>query len=75
MGVTSEVGLITDRDLYVPTLRREHDVFYTSEIPEVTWYEPLYNAYIIGMIGLVGFYGLSTLLGYLIPNPLYTFYA
>ena len=22
---------------------KRHDVFYTSEIPEVTWYEPLYN--------------------------------
>ena len=25
------------------------------------------------MIGLVGFYGLSTIVGYLMPNPLYTY--
>ena len=29
---------------------------------------------IIGkMIGLVGFYSISTLVGYLMPNPLYTY--
>ena len=36
VGVTSEVGLTTDRDLSV---LKKHDVFYSSEIPEVTWYE------------------------------------
>ena len=37
MGVASEVGLTTDRDLSVLTVFKKHDVFYTSEIPEVTW--------------------------------------
>ena len=45
VGVTSEVGLTTDRDLSVLTVHKKHDVFYSSEIPEVTWYEPLYNTY------------------------------
>ena len=40
VGVTSEVGLTTDRDLQYSL---KHDVFYSSEIPEVTRYEPLYN--------------------------------
>ena len=31
------------RDLSVPTLLKKHDVFNTSDIPEVMWYEPLYN--------------------------------
>ena len=26
-----------------PDVLKKHDVFYTSAIPEVTWYEPLYN--------------------------------
>ena len=43
VGVTSEVVLTTDRDLSVPTVLKKHDVFYTSEIPEVMRYEPLYN--------------------------------
>ena len=43
VGVMSEVGLTTDRDLSVLTVLKKHDVFYSSEIPEVTWYEPLYN--------------------------------
>ena len=42
-GVTSEVGLTSDRDLSVLTVLKKYDVFYFSEIPEVTWYEPLYN--------------------------------
>ena len=25
---------------------KKHNVFYTSMMPEVTWYEPLYNAYL-----------------------------
>ncbi len=35
---------------------------------------PLYNIHIkyIGF-GLVGFYGISTIVGYLMPNPLYTY--
>ena len=41
VGVTSEVGLTTDRDLSVLIVKQ--NVFYYSEIPEVTWYEPLYN--------------------------------
>ena len=24
-------------------VNKKHGVFYTSDIPEVTWYEPLYN--------------------------------
>ena len=43
VGVMSEVGLTTDRDLSVLTVLKKHDVFYSSEILEVTWYEPLYN--------------------------------
>ena len=41
-GVTPEVGLTTDRDLSVPMCLR-NNFFYTSKIPEVMWYEPLYN--------------------------------
>ena len=47
VGVTSEVGLTTVRDLSVPYVLKKHDVFYTSAIPEVTWYEPLYNNFFI----------------------------
>ena len=43
VSVTSEVGLTTDRDLAEPTCLRNTMSFYTSTIPEVTWYEPLYN--------------------------------
>ncbi len=43
VGVTSEVGLTTERDLSVLTVLKKHDVFYSSMIPEVTWYKPLYN--------------------------------
>ena len=43
VGVTSEVGLTTDRYLSVLTVLMKHDVFYLSEITEVTWYELLYN--------------------------------
>ena len=42
-----EVGLNTDRDLSVLTLLKKHDVFYSSDIPDVTWYEPLYNRVIV----------------------------
>ena len=28
-----------------PAVLKKHDVFYSSAIPEVTWYEPLYNKY------------------------------
>ena len=42
VGVTSEVGLTTDRDLSELTVLKKYDVFYTSAIPEVTWYEPLH---------------------------------
>ena len=44
VGVTSEVGLSTDRDLSVLPVLKKHDIFYSSEIPEVTWYELLYNS-------------------------------
>ena len=27
----------------------------------------------VSLTGLVGFYGISTIAGYLIPNPLYTY--
>ena len=40
--LTSEVGLNTDWDLAEPSCLR-NNVFYTSTIPEVMWYEPLYN--------------------------------
>ena len=43
VGVTSEVGLTTDRDLSVLTVLKKHDVFYSYEIPQVTWYKSLYN--------------------------------
>ena len=53
VGVTSEVGLTTDRrpselslcfSFYFPfSVLERHGVFYISMIPEVTWYEPLYN--------------------------------
>ena len=43
VGVVSEFSLTTDRDLSVLTVLKKHDVFYSSEMPEVTWYEPLYN--------------------------------
>ena len=41
VGVTSEVDLTTDQDL---GMKKRHDVFYTSAIPEVTWYKSLYNS-------------------------------
>ncbi len=44
VGVTSKVGLTTDQDLSVHTVLKKHDVFYSSEIPEVTWHEPRYNS-------------------------------
>ena len=43
VGVTSKVGLTADQDLSVPIMLKKH-VFYTSEILEVVWYEPLYNS-------------------------------
>ena len=43
VGVTSEVGLTTDRDLSVLPMPKKHNVFYSLEIPEVMWYKPLYN--------------------------------
>ena len=54
VGVTSKVGLqltqIFQTSLFVSLwfcVLRKHGVFYTFAIPEVTWYEPLYNTYII----------------------------
>ena len=38
VGVTSEIGLTTDRDLAQLSVLKKHDVFYTTAIPEVTWY-------------------------------------
>ena len=46
MGVKSEVGLTNDRDLTELVLKKH--VFYTSTIPEVTWYKALYNILFIG---------------------------
>ena len=43
VSIMSKVGLTNDRDLSVLTVLKKHNVFYSSEIPEVTWYEPLYN--------------------------------
>ena len=40
VGVTSEVGLTTDREFSVLPVLKKHNVFYSSEISEVTWYEP-----------------------------------
>ena len=34
---------------------------------------PVYT-YILNILGLVGFYDISTIVGYLMPNPLYTKY-
>ena len=34
---------------------KKHDVFYSSEIPEVTWYKPLYtinNSYIFKIVNI-----------------------
>ena len=52
-GVTSEVFLTTDRRpselslcfsfFFCFSVLKRHGVFYTPAIPEVTWYEPLYN--------------------------------
>ena len=41
----SEVGAISLFPILflLPQLKR-HTVFYTSAIPEITWYEPLYNS-------------------------------
>ena len=39
----SEVGLTTESDLLVLTVLKKHDVFYSSKILEVMWYEPQYN--------------------------------
>ena len=35
--------LLLTEILQNPLVLKKHDVFYTSTIPEVTWYEPLYN--------------------------------
>ena len=43
VGVMSEVGLTTDRDLSVLPVLKKHNIFHSSKKPEVTWYEPLYN--------------------------------
>ena len=43
-GVPPKVCLTTDRDFSVLTVLKKH-VFYSSEIPEVTWYEPQYNIF------------------------------
>ena len=54
VGVMSNVGLTTDQCPFravslsasvSPVLKRL-GVFYTSAIPEVSWYEPLYNGMI-----------------------------
>ena len=45
VGLMSEVGLTTDWDLAEPFVLKKH-IFYTSSIPEVTWYKLLYNNYI-----------------------------
>ena len=37
VGVTSKIGLTTDRYLSVRTVLKKYDVFYSSEISEVTW--------------------------------------
>ena len=42
VGVMSEVGLTTDQDL-AELMLKKYIVFYTSVIPEVVWYESLYN--------------------------------
>ena len=34
---------------------------------------PLYTYTLNIWFGLVGFYGISTIVGYLMPNPLYTY--
>ena len=34
----------------VSSVLEKHGIFYTSAIPEVTWYEPLYNSYQEGNI-------------------------
>ena len=34
--------------------------------------KPLNNLLPYSRFGLIGFYGISTIVGYLIPNPLYT---
>ena len=40
--VLSELSLCFSFCFRLSMLKR-HEVFYTSAIPEVTWYEPLYN--------------------------------
>ena len=43
VGVTSEVDLTIAWDIAELNVLRKRDVVYTSAIPEVTWYELLYN--------------------------------
>ena len=51
---------------------KKHDIFYTSETPEVMWYEALYNS--TGLIGPVGRVitndpgDLGPILGHVIPK-------
>ena len=37
--------LLLTQILQSPRVLKKHDVFYTSAIPEVSWYESLYNTY------------------------------
>ena len=52
VGVKFEVGpklswSKLDRDLSVLAVLKKHDVFYSSEIPKVMWYGPLYDSIFI----------------------------
>ena len=51
VGVASEVGFTTDRDLSELLVLKKHDVFYSSEIPEVRLYNPHYNRIISHLYG------------------------
>ena len=41
---------------------KKHDIFYTSKIPEVMWYEPLYNSILANLYNLDGLSSFSDLL-------------
>ena len=68
VSVMFMIGLTTDRDHSVMTVLRKHNVFYSSEVSEVTWYEPLFNTLINSISTIMSYLMSKPFLSYL-PNP------
>ena len=59
------MALVFTRPLNDTYILTEHLFLYScKDYYWVDWF---------GFVGLVGFYGISTIVGYLMPNPLYTY--